>query len=111
MNVISVPGLLAQAQRHAPARTWVLGWLGIAQSQDWATLLEVREFYPSTDQVGSCLVFDVLGNHYRLIVGVVWARRGEDGEIVAGGRLYIKHLLSHAEYDTNRWKRDCDCDG
>lgn len=52
-------------------------------------------------QVGSCLVFNVCGNNYRLICGVTYANAW------ARGTLYVKHFLTHADYDKGKWKADC----
>lgn len=49
---------------------------------------------------GSCLVFDIRGNEYRLICGVCYANQW------VKGTLFIKHLLTHTEYDGGSWKRD-----
>ena len=49
------------------------------------------------DQVGNRLIFDVTGGR-RLIVGVSYA--SETGK----GALFVKALLTHAEYDKEEWK-------
>ncbi len=69
--------------------------------EQWGNLQHVREAYPQTDQVGSCLVFDVKGNAYRLIAGVRYA------SMTRGGTLFVKHFLTHAEYARDDWKKDC----
>ena len=75
----------------------------VALHAQWENLLDVRATYRATDQVGGCLVFNVCGNKYRFIVGVRYA----DVELKRGGTLFVKHFLTHAEYDKNRWKGDC----
>jgi mRNA interferase HigB len=59
--------------------------------------------------VGQCLVFDVRGNNYRLIATVAWARKvvGSGPPKTINGTLYIKHFLTHAEYDKDDWKGCC----
>jgi mRNA interferase HigB len=58
--------------------------------------------YPTADQVGRCLVFDAPGAR-RLIVGVYYSKPEKEDS----GTLYIKHSLTHAEYDRGDWKKDC----
>ena len=104
MNVISRPAVDRAIERHRDAAKWLNAWWKIAKSERWSTLAEVRSTYPATDQVGSCLVFNVLGNKYRLIVAVRYAT------IVRGGTIFVKHFLRHAEYNKDNWKRDCQYD-
>jgi len=47
-----------------------------------------------------CLVFNARGNNYRLICRVKWPSNG------MRGALFIKHFLTHAEYDRGNWKAD-----
>jgi mRNA interferase HigB len=60
----------------------------------------VRQTYASADQVGDYLVFDV-PEAKRLIVGVKYAH----GSPPQGGTLFVKHFLTHADYDRGNWKR------
>jgi mRNA interferase HigB len=40
-------------------------------------------------------VFNIGGNHFRLVVGINFETR----------RIFIKHVLTHAEYDKGDWKK------
>jgi mRNA interferase HigB len=100
MNVISRPTLRGFGLRHADAKEWLAAWLHVAERAAWTTLDDVRTVYPSADQVGSCLVFNK-GNDYRLIVRVSYSHERTRGTI------FLKHFLTHAEYDKNRWKDCC----
>jgi mRNA interferase HigB len=104
MNVISRPAVDDAIIRHPDAENWLNAWWKIAKREGWNSLEEVRRVYPRTDQVGSCLVFDVLGNKYRLIVGVRYRTASR------GGTLYVKHFLTHAEYSKDAWKGHCEYD-
>jgi mRNA interferase HigB len=39
-------------------------------------------------------VFNISGNNYRLIAAIHYNR----------GKIYIRHILTHAEYDFGKWK-------
>jgi mRNA interferase HigB len=60
-------------------------------------LPELRETFPSADLVGDCIVFNVGGNKYRVIVHL-------DFEVQT---MWIRFVLTHAEYAKDRWKDDC----
>jgi mRNA interferase HigB len=109
VNVISRQGLLDACQSYPDAKNWVNAWLLVAKKAVWTGLADVRRTYPATDQVGQCLVFDVRGNKYRLIATVIWARKvvGSRPPKTINGTLYIKHFLTHAEYDKDAWKGCC----
>ena len=61
----------------------------------WRGLNAVRKDYPSADQVGDVLIFNVLGGNYRLIGRVTYA----------GQRIYVKALMTHGEYDRKEWMK------
>jgi mRNA interferase HigB len=50
--------------------------------------------FPHADQVGKLTVFNIGGNKYRLIAAILFNR----------GKVYVRHLLTHAEYDQGKWK-------
>ena len=104
VNVISQAGLLTASAPYPQAHNWVKAWLILAKRAVWTSLADVRQAYPATDQVERCLIFDVNGNNFRLIVTVVWARVTPSR---TNGALYIKHFLPHAEYSKDYWKGCC----
>ena len=101
MHVIARP-TIAKAQHDYPnASKWLDAWWNAATKSRWEQLEDVRVDYPAADQVGRCLVFNVCGSTYRFIVKVSYANPWTNGT------LFVKHFLTHAEYDKDRWKRDC----
>jgi mRNA interferase HigB len=81
------------------AAKWLNTWWTIAKKEQWASLDDVRRLYPACDQYGRYLIFNAPSG-YRLIVGVNWADADK------GGTIFVKHFLSHAEYDKDAWKKD-----
>lgn len=104
MRTFNVSTIRRWQARHAEARESLRSWYQVARSAQWRSLADVRQQYASADQVGSCLVFNIKGNQYRLICGVLYASSDH------GGFLYLKHFLTHAEYDKRAWKEDCQHD-
>ena len=59
-------------------------------------LEQVRKNYREAESVGNFTVFNLKGNHYRLIVGINYETQ----------TIYYKYFLTHSEYDKERWKND-----
>jgi mRNA interferase HigB len=57
----------------------------------------MRAYIPHADAVGSCTVFNVGGNKYRIITKIAY-------EFYT---VYIRFILTHKEYDMEGWKSDC----
>jgi mRNA interferase HigB len=73
----------------------MLAWYKVARAARWHNFDDVRRHYPSADQVGSVLIFNVRHNRFRLITAAVYEKQ----------RLYLKALLTHKEYDREEWKK------
>ncbi|MGI2902303.1 type II toxin-antitoxin system HigB family toxin [Tolypothrix sp. VBCCA 56010] len=52
--------------------------------------------FPSADQVSNLTIFNIGGNNYRLITLVDYNYQ----------KVFIRHVLTHAEYDKEDWKND-----
>jgi mRNA interferase HigB len=78
-------------------------WYKITKKALWSNFAQIRSDFPRADLFGSCVVFDIGGNKYRLITKVRYA----SGDFK--GRIYIKAVLTHGQYDTGKWKTDYDC--
>ena|SRR5438128_1839130 len=101
MHVIARPLIRTFCTRYADAREWLEEWWRVASGGRWLSLHDVRVAYATVDQVGKCLVFNVRGNKYRLIVRVSYRNQ------YSRGTLLVREFLTHAEYNQDRWKRDC----
>jgi mRNA interferase HigB len=70
-------------------------WFRIAKRAPWQNLADVRKTFASADSVEKWTVFNIKGNKYRLITEMNYRLR----------RIYIRHVLSHAQYDQEKWKQ------
>lgn len=61
---------------------------------DFASFAELKRVFGSADKVGKFTVFDIGGNKYRLIAAIHYSRK----------KIYIRHVLTHTEYNRNKWK-------
>ncbi|MNS15708.1 mRNA interferase HigB [compost metagenome] len=100
MNIISRSKLSEFAANHADARVPLSAWFKVASQASWKNFAELRATFPSADLVGRLTVFNVGGNHYRLIAKVTY------GVGMTSGTVYIRAILTHAEYDRGGWKHD-----
>lgn len=97
MRIISRKALRVYWERHPSAEEVLSDWYNKVRKLEPSSFVELRETFASADRVGDCVVFDVGGNKYRVIAHVDY-----DIQI-----LWIRFVLSHAEYDREKWKADC----
>ena len=95
VHIISRKRLLEAANVHRDLFAPLDIWYRIAKKAEWKSLTDVRRVFPSADGVGKYTVFNIKGNSFRLIVEINYIT----------GRLYIRHVLTHAAYDKGGWKR------
>ncbi len=69
-------------------------WYDLVRNNRFASFNEVRRTFPSADLIGELVVFNIRGNRYRLVTRFIYEK----------GRVYIRHVLTHAEYDHGDWK-------
>jgi mRNA interferase HigB len=92
--VISRKALKDAAARYRDLDAPLDTWYRIAKRAQWKSLTDVRRTYSHADSVGKYTVFNIKGNEYRLIVTINYRT----------SRICIRHVLTHAEYDKDRWK-------
>ena len=96
MHVISYRKLREYGEKHANCKDALDNWYKVSSKLVWENLVEVQAVFPKAEAVGNFTVFNIKGNNYRLIVSVDYEK-----EII-----YIKYILTHAEYDKEQWKND-----
>lgn len=69
-------------------------WLTIVRKTAYGSFADLRVTFPSADQVGRYTVFNIRGNKFRLITAIHYSRQ----------KVYIRHVLTHAEYDRGAWR-------
>ena len=95
MHVISRKKLKEAAVWRAELVDPLDAWFRIAKKALWRSLADVRQTLSSADRVDKWTVFNIKGNQYRLITEINYQF----------GRIYIRHILTHAEYDKGGWKQ------
>jgi mRNA interferase HigB len=84
-------------QKHPLAEPSLDTWYRAAKQAEWSSVMDVRKTFPHADAVGSCTVFNIHGNRYRLIAKIDYGHQA----------LYIRGIYTHQEYDQGRWKDGC----
>jgi mRNA interferase HigB len=74
-------------------------WFKELERTTFRSLADVKQRFRSADNVGDCIVFNVKGNHYRLIARFNYTRQF----------AYVKKVMDHEEYDKDTWKKECGC--
>ena len=98
MHVISQKAIRAFWDRHPAGEVALRRWHQIVEAATWNSFADVRGTFASADAYGRCIVFNVGGNKYRIIAAVHFNRH----------KIYVRHVLTHAEYDRGAWKSDCE---
>jgi mRNA interferase HigB len=84
---------IREAAAHSEWSVSLYSWYKIASDADWKTFADVRNTWKRSDVVGRFVVFDISHNRCRLIATINYKRR----------MVYIRRILSHAEYDGKDW--------
>lgn len=95
MHVISRKALRQFWTRHPSSRTALARWFKIVDRTNFASFDELRRTFPGADMVGDLVVFNIGGNKYRLVASIHFNR----------SKVYIRHVLTHREYDRGDWKK------
>lgn len=94
MHIISRKALREFSQRHPDSKTALDTWFRTLSTNHFESFNGVRQVFASADKVGNLIVFNIGGNKYRLIASVHFNRQ----------KVYIRHILTHPEYDRGSWK-------
>ena len=94
MHIITRKRLLEFAKKHPDCSTALESWYRIVKRTNFNSLAELRQTFPSADNVGNLTVFNIGGNKARLIAAIHYNTR----------RIYIRHILTHKEYDRGSWR-------
>jgi mRNA interferase HigB len=94
MHIISRKILRQFWQKYPDSETALIRWFKLMNLAKFQNFEELRAVLPSADLVENLIVFNIGGNKYRLIASIHFNRQ----------KIYIRHILTHSEYDKNQWK-------
>lgn len=90
MHIVSQQALRLFWEKHPDAEQPLRAWYLIARRAQWRSPTDVKADYRSASIIGNNrVVFNIKGNTYRLVVVAAYQQ----------GRLFIRFVGTHAEYD------------
>jgi mRNA interferase HigB len=93
MRIVSRKAIREAIARHSEWSASLNAWHKIVKNADWKSFTDVRNGWRNSDVAGRFVVFDIGHNRCRLIATINYKWR----------MVYIRHILSHAEYDEKDW--------
>jgi len=94
MHVITRKRLNEFVEEYPDSQNSLAKWYKEIKRINPSSFVELRETFPAADRVGKLTVFDIGGNKIRLIAAIHYNRN----------RIYIRHMLTHEEYNKNKWR-------
>lgn len=89
MKVLARNKLTDFMRKHASSRKALEAWFAEAEEHDWQTPQDIKNRFPSADFLAdNRVIFNIKGNHFRLVVKV----RYQNGIVV------VEWVGTHAEY-------------
>ncbi len=94
MRVLGKDKLDKFSKKHANSKSALDAWVDEAENANWQTPQDIKNRYRSADFLDkNQIIFNIKGNHYRLVVKV----RYQNGIAV------VEWVGTHAEYDKKRF--------
>jgi mRNA interferase HigB len=94
MRIVSRKAIRQATAKHSEWGASLNAWYKIAKNADWKNFTDVRNSWKNSDAVGRLVVFNISHNRCRLIAAIKYKWR----------MVYIRRILSHAEYDEKEWR-------
>lgn len=94
MHVITRKRLNDFSETYPDTKTALQHWYHTIKSNNFDSFNELKILFPHADQVGKLTVFNVGGNKVRVIAAIHYNNH----------KVYIRAILTHSEYDKNKWK-------
>jgi mRNA interferase HigB len=97
MRIYSFKAIREFIVKHPNAETGLRTWFKQIFVAEYHCFQDILNDFGAkkVDKVGDLYIFDIAGNHYRLIAAIHFNRQ----------KVYIREILTHAEYDKNKWKK------
>jgi mRNA interferase HigB len=90
MKVLGRDKLVNFYRKHANVKTALEAWVAETESAAWSTSQDIKSRYRSADFLAdNRVIFNIKGNHYRLVVKVKYKN----------GIAVVEWVGTHAQYD------------
>lgn len=94
MHIITKKRITQTKNKYPDCATALDGWRKVVEKNIFMNFADLKRTFNAIDKVDSLFVFNIGGNKLRLIASIHFDRQ----------KLYIRHILSHKEYDENKWR-------
>lgn len=92
MRVVSNRMLVDFANMHPRAHVPLQTWRKLLETSEYASFSDLKRTFNHVDKVGDYVVFDIAGNHYRIVAAIHFNTQ----------MLFVRHVFTHREYDAWR---------
>ena len=99
MHIIARKMLLDFSAKYSDSGKPLESWWTICKKNNFSSFNELKKIFGSADIVGKCVIFNIGGGKYRLIVRTNFLTH----------RMWIKYILPHAKYEKLNLKEDSKC--
>jgi mRNA interferase HigB len=82
------------SDRHPVSASPMQAFRHLVESSNFRNFAELRATFPSVDKIGDRYVFNIGGNKFRVVAAIAFSVQ----------TLWVKAVLTHAEYDKGGWK-------
>lgn len=94
MRIFTEQAIKRFTEEHPDSLTAFQVWVSVVKASRWTCYADIKKDFNSVDAVGNQrYVFNIMGNHYRLVVVIKFTI----------GFVYVRFVGTHTEYD----KIDC----
>ena len=88
MNVISKNTLIEFWKKYPDTENALTNWLKLMNAKSYASLSDMQTTFSDVEKVGNRYVFNIRGNHYRLICRITFPKT-----------VFLRAMVTHEEYD------------
>jgi len=96
MRVITRKRIFEFIEKHSIGENALNNWYNIITKTNYSSFTDLKGTFPSVDKVQKLTVFNIGGNNIRLVSAIHYNTKC----------VYIRAILTHAEYDKEKWKKD-----
>lgn len=94
MILVGADHITEFAAVHHDATEALKSWKALVEQQMYEHFVALKQTFASADYVKPFTVFDIRGNHYRLVARVSYV----------SGTVSIQGIYTHTEYDSGKWR-------
>jgi len=95
VRVISKKPLRDFWEQHPESKPMLEEWFRKASRYRASTFPALSQTFNAADYVDGFTIFDVGGNRYRIAAAIHYDKQ----------RIYVRAVMTHAEYDRNNWRK------